>query len=436
MLAYMTGIAWRSMRRNPWLTLLLVGGIALGIAVSNSFVTVMYIMAGHPIPHKEGSLFYVEMDAWDPQRPWDDEEPEVPPDQLTWMDSMAVLASDIPSHKVVMYRSELTIHPESKDIRPWRADTRMCTSDFFSMFEVPFAHGAGWGRDADKGPEPVVVLSFETNNKLFGGENSVGRTLRLEDREFKIAGVLAPWRPVPKYYDTHNGQFNEIEEIYVPLMWAEPMELWSNGNTSNWKSFDWSQFRNILASEAVWTQAWVEMDPSKKEAFLDYLNAYALEQKKLGRYQRPVNNRLLTVREWLDAEEVVPDEARSMLIIGLLFLGVCSVNLIGILLGKFLARAPEVGVRRALGASRRSVFLQHLLECEMVALIGGAVGLVLCFGSLRLIERLFEMSFRLKLDPLMMTTGLGLALVAGLIAGIYPAWRICRVPPALHLKTQ
>ena len=251
MFAYMMGIAWRSMRRNPWLTLLLVGGIALGIAVSNSFVTVMYVMGGHPIPEKEGTLFYVEMDAWDPQRPWDDDKPEVPPDQLTWMDAQAVLASDIPSHKVVMYKSEVTVHPESKEVRPYRALARMCTSDFFSMFDVPFAHGSGWGRDADKGPEPVVVLSFETNNKLFGGEDSVGKTIRLEDRDFKIAGVMGPWRPVPKFYDTHNGAYDEIEAIYMPLMFAEPMELWSTGNTSNQKQFDRSKFKNIMGSETV-----------------------------------------------------------------------------------------------------------------------------------------------------------------------------------------
>ena len=60
--------------------------------------------------------------------------------------------------------------------------------------------------------------------------------------------------------------------------------------------------------------------------------------------------------------------------VGLLFLVVAAVNLIGLLLGKFLARADEVGVRRALGASRRDVFLQHLVECQVVALLGGAIG--------------------------------------------------------------
>ena len=71
-----------------------------------------------------------------------------------------------------------------------------------------------------------------------------------------------------------------------------------------------------------------------------------------------------------------------MLIVSLLFLAVCAVNLVGLLLGKFLARAGEVGVRRALGASRADIFLQHVVECELVALVGGAIGLLLSLGAL------------------------------------------------------
>ena len=99
------------------------------------------------------------------------------------------------------------------------------------------------------------------------------------------------------------------------------------------------------------------------------------EQKQLpGRFGAPINNWAPTKRRWpgCSYQEVVPGEANAlMLIIALLFLLVCSVNLIGILLGKFLARAPEVGVRRALGASRRWVFVQHLLECELIGVIAG-----------------------------------------------------------------
>ena len=87
----------------------------------------------------------------------------------------------------------------------------------------------------------------------------------------------------------------------------------------------------------------------------------------------------------LDYWEVVPEEAKAMLIIGFLFLLVCSVNLIGILLSKFMARAPEVGVRRALGASKARIFVQHLLECELIGLLGGAGAILAGLVGFRLL---------------------------------------------------
>ncbi len=436
MFGYQMRIALLSLRRNPWLTLLLVAGIALGIGVSSTFVTTMYTFAGHPIPSKEGTLLYVQMDAWDPQRPYFDDEPDRPPDQMTWMDVMAVHESDIPLRSAAMFKAAMIVHPEGKDRRPYRAIVRMTHGDFFDMFDVPFAHGGRWDDAADAAPEQVVVLSDETNQRLFGGENSVGRTIRLDEREFTIVGVLAPWRPMPKYYDPHNGPFDDIEEIYLPIQLTEPMEIRSAGNTSGWKNSG-NTFKDYLASENIWLQMWVEVeDEPSREAYLSWLNAYAMQQKDLGRFQRPVNNRLVSVRQWLDENEVVPDEAKGMLVIGLLFLLVCSVNLIGILLSKFMARAAEVGVRRALGASRLTVFTQHLLECELIGVIGGLAGIGLAFGGVEIIRSLFGADFRFHLDLTMMAAAVGLSLGAALIAGLYPAWRICRIQPAVHLKTQ
>ena len=437
MLAYQFRMALLSLRRNPFLTVLLVAGIALGIGVSTTFVTAMYTFAGHPIPEKEGTLFYVEVDAWDPDRPYDDDHPERPPNQMTWMDIMALRKSDIPVHATGMYKGSLTVHPEDKEMRPYRALVRLTHGDFFDLFDVPFAYGSGWGDDADAAPEAVVVLSQEQNQKLFGGENSVGKRVRLEEREFTVVGVMAPWRPVPKYYDPHNGATDEAEAFFIPINWAEPMEIYSAGNSSGWKGYDGREYKDLLASEMIWLQMWVEVkDEKAKEEYLAFLDAYALEQKKLGRFQRPLNNRLLSVSQWLEEEEVVPEEARSMLIIGLLFLLVCSVNLIGILLSKFLARAPEVSVRRALGASRYRIFAQHVMECEIVGVIGGLAGIGLTFLGVRLVENLFETTFHFTVDLNMMGVAVALSLVSALIAGLYPAWRICRIPPALYLRTQ
>jgi putative ABC transport system permease protein len=182
---------------------------------------------------------------------------------------------------------------------------------------------------------------------------------------------------------------------------------------------------------------WVQLDSElQRDEYLAFLDAYAQEQKQLGRHGRPVNNVLLSVPEYMQIEEVVQDEAKMLLIISILFLIVCSVNLIGILLGKFLGRAPEVGVRRALGASRLSVFLQHIVECEVVGLAGGVLGLGLSWLALRLINRLFDNLASFHLDLTMVLAAFVLSLFAGLIAGLYPAWRICRVAPASYLKLQ
>ena len=63
----------------------------------------------------------------------------------------------------------------------------MTTKDFFAMFQVPFLYGGPWDDKADAGPEPVVVLSKESNQKAFGGVNSVGKTVNWHDREFRVA---------------------------------------------------------------------------------------------------------------------------------------------------------------------------------------------------------------------------------------------------------
>lgn len=438
MLAYQIRIALKSIRRNPVLSTLLVAGIGLGIAVSTAFVTIYYLMSRDPIPEKSSILYHVQMDAWDPNRPWDDDDPQEPPDQMTFRDVMGVMESDIPTYKSGMYKASLTIHPEGENDRPYRAMTRMCFADFFPMFDVPFQYGSGWGPSVDENVEPVVVLSTETNQRLFGGENSVGRKVRIEDRDFTVVGVIKPWRPMPKFYDVTNFEFGESEEIFLPLTFSRPLEVDSAGNDSGWKFDSDGSYESWLQSESVWLQMWVQLDNERqKEEFEAFLNAYALDQRQLGRFQRPINNKLRDVMQWMDVQEVVPEEAMSFLIIGALFLIVCSVNLIGLLLGKFLARGPEVGVRRALGASKLSVFVQHLVECELIGVMGGILGLGLSVVTLKFVNNLFvDANFNFALDLNMVGAGVLLSLVAGAIAGVYPAWRICRIEPASHLKTQ
>ena len=175
MFAYNLWMAFKSLRRNPILSLVLIGAIGLGIGVSTTFITTEYLLSADPIPQKSSRLYYVMMDNWDPNRPWNDSQPNDPPNQITYRDMVAVMKSDIPKYHGGSFKASLFVHPDPKVGRPYKVIARMCFSDFFPLFDVPFEYGNGWDRRADRAPEPVAVLSYKTNQKLFGGENSVGR---------------------------------------------------------------------------------------------------------------------------------------------------------------------------------------------------------------------------------------------------------------------
>jgi putative ABC transport system permease protein len=442
MLLHNLRIAWKSLKRNRALSVLIVTGIALGVAVSTTFATVRHSYAKDPIPSKSDVLYYVRLDSWDPLKPYPGADTTLPPTQITYRDKAAIMKSDIPRRQSGMFKTGLYVYPDPKIGLPFRETVRLCAADFFPMFDVPMLYGSGWDKKADAGPEPVVVLSRAMNDKLFGGKNSVGKNVRMGDREFRIVGVMGDWTPSVKFYDLTQNMIDTPEAIYMPFNFLKPMQLRTFGNSDGWgTSGGLTGFDGFLQSETCWIQMWVELaDKASLEKYKDFLSAYVLDQKKHGRFQRPLNNRVSTVREWMRDQRVVPPETTAMLILSILFLGVCAVNLVGLLLGKFLARSSEVGVRRALGASRADIFLQHVVECELIGIVGGAIGLLLSLGALVFLNQWLKTTATrgdfFSLDVPMILLSIGLSLAAGLAAGLYPAWRTCRLAPAVHLSLQ
>lgn len=441
MLLYNLRLAWKSVRRHPALSGLIIAGVALGVAVSTSFVTIWHVLAADPIPGRSDRLHYVRVNGWGGAEPYDVE--GNPPPLLTWQDMQRLLgASDIPVRQTASFSATAYVHPDEKGMRPFQEPLRLTTADFFPMFGAPFRYGAGWDRGADARAEAVAVIGSALNDRLFGGRNSVGSTLRINDRDVEIVGVLASWRPKVRVYDLIGDPYEEPEQIFLPLALypAFPVEL--SGTRNSWRAEPGGGSpENLGSSEMTWIQMWVELDdPADESAYLAFLDAYSREQKKLGRFPQEVNNRLSTVVELMEEWEVVPRQAKALAVISALFLVIAALNLIGLFLGKFLARSSVVGVRRALGASRGAIFAQHLVECEMVALIGGLLGLGLSFGVLALVNRMYQPAGAqeafFQLDPPMMLAALGFALLAGAIAGVYPSWRICAIAPARHLKNQ
>jgi putative ABC transport system permease protein len=260
----------------------------------------------------------------------------------------------------------------------------------------------------------------------------------MQGTRFQVIGVIDTWEPTPRFYDPINGAFQEINEMFIPYSLTRVLQLDSTGSDWGWKSEEIASFEQWLNSESAWIQYFIELDsPGDRGDYLAHLDAYVEEQKRLGRFERPMNNDLFNVMEWMAYHEVVANDAKVLLGLSFLFLLVCLLSTIALLLTKFVGKKGEVSLRRALGASRDAIFGQQLVEVAVIGFSGGLIGLSLAWLGLQGIEILYDTPPGLvRLDWVMMSTAIGVSIASGVIAGLYPAWRVCQIPPAAQLKTQ
>ncbi|MCB1669966.1 MAG: ABC transporter permease [Gammaproteobacteria bacterium] len=433
MLFYYLRLGALSYRRNPVLSTLMVMAVAIGVGSYMVVFTLNYVMGGDPIPQKSSQLYHVQLDSGDPDTESD------PPEQLTYLDSMALIDADLPFPRTATSKFFAIVEPDG-ETRPFSVMGRGSYADFFTMFNVPFLFGSGWDRSADRELQQVVVLSRELNERLFGGVDSVGESVLLDGYNFQVIGVVDDWTPIPKFYDVNNGPFDPSEEVYIPWPQIINLDMQRSGNTNCWKPLDGSGIQAFLNSECIWLQFWVELaDRNDRQLYQDYLDNYVREQKQLGRFQRPLNNHLYDVNEWLLLREVLPNETRILSALAAMLLGVCLLNTIGLLLSKFLGKAGEIGVRQALGANKASLFIQHVVEAGFIGLLGGLLGLgvaALGLQGIRILLGDLMVTDWIQLDTTVVTVTIGLAILSTIVAGLYPIWRACRINPSTHLKTQ
>ncbi len=304
---------------------------------------------------------------------------------------------------------------------------REATIDFLDgdprIFDLPpWRLGGPWEANGRESDPRVAVLNAAANEMLFDGGNSVGRTVLVGAEELSIVGVLE--RP--------SGRRPSPAVVLLPLQNAMLRRIRPSIGLENGELAP--TFDDLLASEVRWLSLLVEFEDERSERmFADRIAAYATEQRATGR--PVVRGSLVRAR---GSRMAVARRHPSELLFSfaaLLLLGASVLNASRLLLVKYRECDVAMGIHRAFGASRRVVFLQHLLEA---ALAGGAAALV-AIGGTAVAVRVMNAMLPIRpadyaLGPRTAAEELALAVGAAVLAAVYPAWSSSRRTPAAMLR--
>src|SRR5882672_10222190 len=234
MLNYYITLALRSLKRNVVLTVLMIAAIGVGIGASMTTLTIFRAMAADPIPHKSRQLFAVQIDNWGPKKGIASGDKDNLQEQMSYKDVIGLMNARAAHRQSGMYTTGFALTPVNADLRPFQVSARAAYADFFAMFEVPFRYGGPWTRADDEGHAEVIVIDHDLNDKVFAGANSVGKTMNLDGREYRVVGVLDRWQPTPKFYDLNNNKYGKPEAVFLPFTRAIDQRLttWGNNNCS------------------------------------------------------------------------------------------------------------------------------------------------------------------------------------------------------------
>lgn len=439
MFDYYLRLALRRCRQSVPMVLLLVLTMAIGIASTMTAVTIFNALSGEPLPGISPHLYVATMDAREAVDK-DDPDYKQPGSYIKLSDAKALADAHHAAQQVALAQSLTTVATTDGKVSD-QAMGLIAQGPMLQMFGVPLRYGRPWTTAEQASDAPVVVIDTEIAQKLFGTQNAVGRSVTMGQHVFRVVGVTEAWRPHVEFIDLQRNQGNvqgQEEMFFVPAQAALDAGVgpFTNGECGKASDAPIISFQSAAVSQCRWVESWVRLDtPEEVAAYGQFLADYANAQHAAGRFVYPPQAKLYGARSWMTLNHVVPNDVHLNLMLASGFLLLCLVNVAGLLAARFLRRQADVAVRRALGASKRDVFVQHLVETGLLGLIGGVLALPLTWLGLWIV-RMQPVSYAgtARFSPGVFVILFVLSVVVGLAVGILPAWRICRQPPALQIK--
>ncbi len=276
------------------------------------------------------------------------------------------------------------------------------TDNMSEIEDKTLSEGRFFSKEEVERTAAVGVIGMDVKEKFFEFTSPIGKTIKIRGVPVTIIGV-----------EQKRGSFfgqSQDRHVYIPITLHNQIFSRTNGIQVHGKTIAKENFHPAIEEAELALRNKRQLLGSEESTFS------VVNVDEFNKTMDNITNAIATV--------VIP--------ITLIILVVGGIVVMNIMLVSVTERTFEVGLRKALGATRNQILLQFLIESSLLCIVGGLLGLLLATGATSLVGYLLQMTMTITMFYVILS--IAVSSIIGVVAGLYPAWKAARLDPIVALQ--